>query len=97
MLKHPELSLESERLVPEAIQGGESVEDVFLNKSMYRRALIHTVQTSSAEHYITSACPTLNPVLSYTTILEAACARHGWCTRLAPNAAPFSLNMDVRF
>lgn len=81
----------------EAIQGGESVEDVFLNKSMYRQALIHTIQTSSAERYIKSVCPTRNPILSYTTILETDSARHHWCTRLTPKAAPFSVNTDMRF
>ena len=74
------LSLEKESLVLEAIQGGESVKDMFLNKSMYRQALIHTIQTSSAEHYIKSVCPTLNPVLSYATILETDSAPHHSCT-----------------
>jgi len=97
VLKHSELSLEKERLVLEAIQGGDSVEAVFLNKSKYRQALIHTTQTSSAEHYSKSVCPTLNPVLSYTTILETDSAPHRSCTCLTPNAAPFSMNTDRRF
>lgn len=52
----PKLHWRKERL--EAIQGGGFAKDIFLNKSMYSQALIHTTQTSS----ITSAC--LNPALS---------------------------------
>lgn len=73
----PKLSLGNERLMLEAIWGGESVKTGFLNKSMYRQALIHTTQTSSTEHHTKSVCPTLDPVWSYATILETDSApRH---------------------
>lgn len=57
-----------------------SVKDIFLNKSMYRQPLIHTIQTSSTEHCIKSVCPIPNPVLSCTTILETDSAPHQSCT-----------------
>lgn len=61
-LEHSKFHWRKERLVLEAIQGGESAKDIFLNKSMNSQALIHTVQTSSTERCMPSACPTPNPV-----------------------------------
>lgn len=73
-LEHSKFHWREERLVLEAIQGGGFAEDIFLNKSMYSQALIHTTPTSSTEHSITSAC--LNPALSFPAILDTGSAPH---------------------
>lgn len=73
-LEHSKFHRREERLMLGAIQGGGFAKDIFLNKSMYSQALIHTIQTSSTELSITSAC--LNPALSFPAIFDTGSAPH---------------------